>query len=227
MKKFFTVVPLQARPLGDRKGMLELTKYDAEINPNLHIEEKTRFPIFHLMVNSAYQGEQITLYALRMESKEKEENENTAYNLGLLQDELNQFQQKYGFECTLQIIALPKRQTPAVQAQYFLKLIELFENGDELHCCITYGEKPLPIVLFAALSYAALAREGFHVARICYGQKEFIAQKAFIYDVTALFSMHHLATDAVRFGINQPDEYIHAALNLLNPEKEKQEDTNE
>lgn len=219
MKKFFTVIPLQP------KGMLKKTAYDTKYCPTLAIDMDTCFPIIHLMISAAQKGEHIILYALRSESPLEEVNQNIGYNLSLLEGELDLIQQVFGFVCDLHVLTLPKIETPSAQSQYFLKLMELFQKDDELYCCITYGEKPMPIVLFTALSYASLTREGFHVARICYGQFEHIGQQvnSVLYDVTPLFSMHHLATDAVRFGIDNPDLYVKAALSLAMPERMKDE----
>lgn len=219
MKKFFTVVPLQL------KTTLHQTNYDTSHNPELALEDKTRFPIFHLMVNAMEKGEKAELYALRSISPHPESsyNDNIAHHLKSLREELQFFENKYQFTCDLRVITLPKIETPAVQAQYFLKLLNIFHPEDELYCCISYGEKPMPIVLFAALSYAAQARPGFEVERICYGQMDHDIKKAVLFDVTPLFTMHQMANDAMRYGIKEPDEFVFTALSLPMNEKEKED----
>lgn len=215
MKKFFTVVPLQPA------GTLKKVHYNAHHNPLLAMKEETSFPIFHLMKNADWQPEEEgLLYALVMESGDgSQANRNVAYNLELLKAELQAMEKAHHFRCQIRELRLPKLETSAVQAQYFLQLMDIFQEEDELHCCITYGEKPLPIVLFAALSYATQARDGFRVMRICYGQMDHDSKQAFLYDVTPLFSMYSLANDALRFGLEQPDAYVRAALNLAIPEE--------
>jgi len=217
MKKFFTVVPLQ--PIGG----LKLTHYDTSHNPDLALEDETRFPIFHLMVNALGKGEKAKLYALRTISPhpESSSNDNVAHHLESLREELKFFENKYQFTCELIEISLPKIETPAVQAQYFLKLINIFQPDDMLYCCISYGEKPMPIVLFAALSYAAQARPGFEVERICYGQFDHDVKKAILFDVTPLFTMHQMANDAMRYRIVEPDDFVRAALSLPMNKEEK------
>lgn len=218
MKKFFTVVPLQPA------GTLKKVHYSAHHSPSLAMEEETGFPIFHLIKNADWQPEEEgLLYALVMESGEgSQANRNVAHNLELLKEELQAMEKTHRFRCRLQELRLPKLETSAVQARYFLQLMEIFQPEDELLCCITYGEKPLPIVLFAALSYATQARAGFRVVRICYGQMDHDSKQAFLYDVTPLFSMYSLANDALRFGLEQPDAYVRAALNLAIPEGGKE-----
>ena len=67
-------------------------------------------------------------------------------------------------------------------------LLDKIGDNEILHACITFGTKPLPIILFMALNYAYKVRNNTDIETIVYGAKYWGDKK------TIFMMSHHYFT---------------------------------
>ena len=180
MKKFITTSPFQP------KGRLEKGFYQAADNQKLHYEKPTRFPIIPVIHGYAETGEQIEVLVILSDY------ENAKYNLTLLEEELNALCTEKNISYTLKTLEIPYDNTLDTQLALFQKLIDCTADNDTLYACITYGAKPMPMVITMGLNYAHRVHQNVSIDCIVYGAKDFNTNTMQIYDITSLLYMDEI-----------------------------------
>ncbi len=201
MKNFICTIPYQ-----DPKKTL----YSNPCNNNvLEYSEPARFPIHILIHNTVKSGEKIRITMIYPDY------ENCHNNYKLFIEELDKIKNDIGFEYEIDKISTPYSENIEDHLDLFGKLLDSIHDDDEIYADISYGSKPVPIIIFMVLTYAYKFRDGF-IENIIYSLVNFNKQNEFylgaLYDVTALFYMN--STINTMDETSNPEKFIKAMLEL-------------
>jgi len=207
LKKFICVVPQQP------SGSLKESVYEPVGNSKLQYGE-TRFPVIPLISAYAEQGEEIRVIVVMSDY------EHSRNNLQFLQEEFTKLQAEKGFTCSqgLEVITIPYLETLETHLTTFWGLIQRLEDDDRLYACITYGNKPVPLVEVMALKYAHGVRDNVSIDCVVYGllDRSVSPTRMRIFDVTALVQLDEIVQEILPLCSNQqirnPDQLIQELL---------------
>ena len=180
MKNFICTIPQQ--PKAKLEDIQYLNPCD---NPVLGFDGTTKFPIFVLILNTAKKGEKIRITAVRPDY------ENCHINFETFVNDLEKLKERIGFECEIDVVDTHYSERIDDHLDLFGKLIDTVQDQDEIYADISYGTKPIPIIVLMMLTYAYRFRGGI-IENIIYGQVDHnpAQKRGWLYDVTALFYMN-------------------------------------
>ena len=205
MKKFFTIIPLQM------SGQLDAYHYEPVGNSRLELEEsKISFPILTALNGYVQAGEEVRIIAVASDV------EATVENRRIFEEQLSALRERKGFLLPngVEYILNPDDERTAAHAALFQKLIGYAEDGDELFACMTYGTKPMSMVLTMAVQYAYRVKENASISCVVYGAVNRKIQSAKVYDVTALLQMDELVRVLAEARVPDPKQVIDRMLSL-------------
>lgn len=201
MKKYYLTISQQ--PKGDLKESLYSNPGG---NPALECRTSTHFPIIPVIANTADKNEKIRIYAVCPQ------HENTKINLDILRSELEKTKEEIGFEYELTIVDTPFSEMIGDHLALFGKLIETAENDDMIYADITFGTKPIPMILMMFMTYAYRFKENITIEKIVYGQFDHNTKTASVYDVSALFYMNMTINNMD--NVTDPIKFINLMLEM-------------
>ena len=179
MKKFFTIVPLQLK--------LKRYYYRPVGNERLDMKGETAFPILTVINGYLEPGEKSQLIVVLTDI------ESAHRNYAKFLDELQQLCERKGLvQPEIKEIIVPLDDSVNAQIDLFQKLIEYTEEGDELFACITYGDKPISMMVRMAVQYAYRVMRNTTIDCIVYGQRDWNADTAAVYDETGLVRLDEI-----------------------------------
>ena len=112
---------------------------------------------------------------------------------------------------TNKIIKVEAKSDQGIKANLQLveDLLAVIGDNEILHACITFGTKPLPIIIFMALNYIYKVKNNTDIETIVYGTRYSGDQSKFsIYDVTSLFYTNEIFMQLADSGIADPVEKV-------------------
>ena len=193
-KRFILSIPLQG------KGQLQEVIYDLDESCHFDFNLKTRFPIMPVLYNCCLEQDEIELVIIKFM------HDNTKMNLALFLEEFNRFLgERPGIAHTITYIEVSGDETKPAHKELFMKLIKCFHNDEMLYACITYGQKPTPVVLFMALVYAYRMMDGVEIGALVYGQRIFGTDKSRLFNVMSLFYINDVVTNISGLKSVSPD----------------------
>lgn len=178
-KKYYTTIPQQLVPDGLKRTVY---KNPGE-SPILNYGE-TRFPIVAVIANSVQPGEKIQIYGIRPDFK------NTLYWEKELRTELDALAKTNGFSYDIKIIETPQSEVVDNHLDLFQRLTATAEKEDRIYADITFGTKPIPILMLMFMNYAYKYRENTKIESVVYGSFNHESKESSLYDVSALFYMN-------------------------------------
>ena len=203
MKKFLFTVSQQ------KAGTLMPQVYQPVGNSALAYPEGTRFPIIPAVNAYAAEGEPFRVIAVTTDSGDERA------NLALFREELAALCARRGLPCPeVETVAAPTDNSMRAQMGTFRALIALLEGGDGLCGCVTYGTKPMAMILLLALRYGCRVRRDAVLDCLVYGQIDRSGGtgpadwQAYLYDETALVQMDEIVRRLADSGTARPDEII-------------------
>lgn len=208
MKKFITAIPLQI------PGNLEKMHYHEVGNSKLEMPEGmlTSFPIIPVITGYADVNEDIRILVI------VEDGDNARYNLKLFKKEIANLIETKGITCSrgVECIEIEANQEVGTQVENFQKIIEVMEEDDEIHACITYGTKAQTLALKLAIQYGYRIKRNASISCIVYGQIDRNEKpwKAYIYDETALMQLDEIVRLLAETKVEHPEEAIKSILSL-------------
>lgn len=202
MKNFIMTVPMQA------PANLHKTKYISMGGKELESEYETCYPVFTALDNTVDADEEIKLTLIVVD------HDNARSNLASFLDELKDFAETRSFTYKIQKLDTPYDESTDTHLELFGKVIDSIAPRDEITADITYGSKPMPMIISMALSYAKNNISGTDIQRIIYGRYDFVHNKAFVHDVTALFYMNSVVEKLGHTKAENPRNIIRTMLEL-------------
>ena len=181
MKKFLMV----ASQLSEHM----LMEYTYEPMDNSDLEYgPTHFPAIPLLNAYVEEGEEIQVITVTYDIPECHR------NLGVLEEEIKKVCADKAATYSIDSIEVPFDDSIGAILNVYQELIARVDDGDDLYADITYGSKPMPIVLTMALQYAYRMKDNVSIEGVVYGQVNHSSEEkdAKIYDVTALVQLDEI-----------------------------------
>lgn len=215
IKTFITVMPEQ--PMGS----LRETKYIAAEDERLFYDKEIRFPILTAINAYAKEDDEIKIIVITNEDLPQTEEYYNNYFIPAL-EEIKAEKNLKGLDVS-KIIKVEAEISQGIVSNLKVAKALLDKIGDNeiLHACITFGTKPLPIILFMALNYAYKVRNNTDIETIVYGAKYWGGKKDnvdYIYDVTSLFYTNEMFMNLANAGVEDPAGKVKALYNILDEE---------
>lgn len=183
--------------------MLAENVYEPADNPDLEYGP-THFPAIPLLNANTEEGESIQIVTVTYDIPECHR------NLTILESEIASVCEAKGVTYELDSIEVPFDDSIKAILGVYQQLINRMDDGDELFADITYGSKPMPIVLTMALQYAYRTLGNVSIEGVVYGQishhKETMDAK--IFDVTALVQLDEIVRLMADRGVTDPKAAI-------------------
>lgn len=205
IKTFITVISEQ------KPEYLKATRYTAPEDDKLFYDKEIKFPILSPINAYAKENDEIKIIAvINGENADAEENYKESFIPAL--EEIKAEKNLKGLD-TSKIIKVKAKSDQGIDAnlQLLESLLEVIGDNEILHACITYGTKPLPIILFMALNYAYKVRNNTDIETIVYATRYSGDKKTFsIYDVTSLFYTNEIFMNLANTGVEDPVEKVRA-----------------
>ena len=161
MKIVFSNLPM--------KRELNAFRYRTEGNITIEYDGEVIFPVNSVLARTMQRGEKVKVVLLSKEDIEG----NSAVNGGIFQKELNAINREIGAQIEYITIATPFVETRDIHERLLRDMVAKLEEKAEIIADVTYGPKPLPIIMFSVLNFA----EKFFAAdikNIVYGKVDFI-----------------------------------------------------
>ena len=205
LKKFFMVTPQQS------EGMLHKQHYATMDNSRLEYAGDTSFPVVPLVNGYADEGEEVQVVTLTYGKPS-----NCAQNLVRLKDELLELANNTGVRIGLESVDVPFDDSVGALIHSYQLLVDRIDDGDVLHACITFGSKPLSLMLTMALQYGYRIKGDVAIECVVYGQMDRSVEPAIarIYDLTALTKLDELVRVLADLRVTEPERALKMALDL-------------
>ena len=196
MKKFFMVTPQQL------PGNLNAVHYEPQGNSLLEYGDN-RFPIVPVINGYADEGETVKLITITYAY------DSCAGNLAALEQELRSLKEVRNIDCSIESVEVPADDSVPAALHVFQELVNRTEDDDVLHACITFGSKPMPLILVMAMQYAYRLKRNASIDCIVYGAIDFNDDKrAKIYDMTALVKLDEIVRVLADRNVENPESII-------------------
>ncbi len=195
MKIVFSNLPM--------KKELNAFKYVVDGNASIEYDGEVIFPVNSVLAKSMKKGEKVKVVLLSKVDIEG----NSAINAGIFQKELNEINRNIGADIEYVTLATPFEETRSVHEILLRDMVGKIEDNAEIIGDVTYGPKPLPIIMFAVMNFA----EKFFKAKIkniVYGKVDFVDDGSgtgktkpinpVLYDLTPLYYLNSV-TNAMEY----------------------------
>lgn len=170
---------------------------------------KTSFPILIPMSNTCSEGEKVKITVINT----NDPNGNGKKNYQKFLSQLEERAKIVGFSYQIKDIEVEFEENSAKQMKLFEDIIDTFEENDVIIGDITYGNKPSPIVLLMALSYADRFCKNTFVDMLVYGGVSHgEVENCFISDVTSLFYMNSIIN---RLSFMEPSDPLSTIKKMI------------
>lgn len=205
IKTFITVIS------ENKPEYLKPTRYIAPEDEKLFYDKEIKFPILAAINAYAEEKDDIKIIAII-----NEENQYTIENFNQsFIPALEEIKAEKNLKCldTDKIIKVEAKSDQGINANLQLveDLLAVIGDNEILHACITFGTKPLPIIIFMALNYIYKVKNNTDIETIIYGTRYSGDQSKFsIYDVTSLFYTNEIFMQLADSGIADPVEKVKA-----------------
>lgn len=207
MKKYYTTISQQP------EKSLKLIQYqNPGASPVLNYGE-THFPIIPLLANTAEPGEALKIIAV------KPQYATTDHCFDILKQELETIREKIGFRYELEIIETPQSEVIDNHLELFRRLVDSTADGDRIYADITFGTKPIPMVMLMFMNFAYRCRQDAEIEQIVYGAFNHEENTASLYDVTALFYMNSVVNQFETGQISDPAAVIRKLIDMERSEE--------
>ncbi len=182
MKKIvFCNVPMKAE--------LDVMKYTGTGNVNSKYKKPVIFPINAILAENIQKNDKIKVILLRTHHFG-----NKGKNSGLFMEELDAINVEICAKITYETLDSDFVETKDNHEQRLKAMLNKIETGSQIFSDITYGPKPLPMILMCVLSFAEKFLQ-CDIKNIVYGKVNFVDGKAEnpeLYDITSLYYLNNL-----------------------------------
>ena len=153
------------------------------------------FPINAVLSEKLKKDDDVKVVLLKTVS----EKGNSGVNAGIFQQELDEINSKIGAKITYETIDSDFVETKKNHEKRLRAMLSKIEEGAEIFVDITFGPKPLPMVMMCVLNFAEKFFDA-DVKKIVYGKVDFVKHedgKSYpenpeLYDVTSLYYLNNL-----------------------------------
>lgn len=171
------------------KSELTAMKYTGTGNVNSKYDKPVIFPVNAVLAENIQTDDEVKVILLQTHSIGY-----NGKNSGLFMDELDAINEEIGAKITCEMLDSGFIETKDTHAQRLNAMLDKVEEGSQIFCDITYGPKPLPMILMCVLSFAEKFLQ-CDIKNIVYGKVNFVDGKAEnpeLYDITSLYYLNNL-----------------------------------
>ena len=165
-------------------------------NTNCNYSKEVMFPINAILAESLKKNDDVRVILLRTLDKA----DNSGKNSGLFMQELDAINSEIGAKISYETLDSEFKETKDIHEKRLQNMLDKIEEHTEIYADITYGPKPLPMILMCVLSFA----EKFlncDVKSVVYGKVDFDDNNKpcnpELYDVTSLYYLNNLTSSMV------------------------------
>ena len=165
-------------------------------NTNINYSKEVMFPINAILAESLKKDDEVRVILLRTQDKAG----NSGRNSGLFMQELDEINSEIGAKISYETLDSEFKETKDINEKRLQDMLDKIEEHTEIYADITYGPKPLPMILMCVLSFA----EKFlncDVKSVVYGKVDFDDNNKpcnpELYDVTSLYYLNNLTSSMV------------------------------
>lgn len=194
------------------KSNLKAMIYEGTGNVNSHYDKPVFYPINAVLADTLSKQDELKVILLTTENS----TENNQKNSGLFIQELDSINSKIGAKISYKILESEFKETKNNHELRLKQMIDTIEDGTQLFADITFGPKPLPMILMCAFSFA----EKFlncDVKSIIYGKVNFIDENISnpeLFDVTSLYYMNNLTNSMIAKNGNEARKMLEDFFSL-------------
>ncbi len=203
MKRIFiTTISLQSK-----KG-LEKVIYEPVGFEFSKEERRTSFPIIPVLAENMERKEEIEIIAIRIK------NADTADNYKEFVKEVSELGLE---EDCIHVLEVPEKQDIRTQVQLLIHLIDLVPNHSTINACVTFGTKPISIIITYALNFITKLLSDVDVDGIYYGEivRENNVVKGYkIYNLIGLLLLGNIIEQIDALEFDNPKESLKRLLDL-------------
>ena len=189
MKIVFSDLPM--------KKELHSLNYKVDGNKTIEYEGKVVFPVNAVLAKTMQKGEKVKIVLL----SKKDIEGNSKNNEVKFKEELSEINRNIGADIEYVPLETPFVETRDVHETLFRKMIATLEEKAEIIGDVTYGPKPLPIIMFAVMNFAEKFFKA-NIRNIIYGKVDFVDDGSgtvktkpinpIIFDLTPLYYLNNL-----------------------------------
>lgn len=170
-------------------------RYPVDGNKTIEYDGEVIFPINGVLARIMNGQDDVKVVLLL---KDSDGNNNEA-NVQKFKTELETINLGIGAKISYKIIQTPFEETRKTHEYLYREMIGQLEKGAELIVDITYGPKPLPIIMFSVMNFAERFF-GCEIQNIVYGKVDFVSSSKIpvnpvIYDLTPLYTLNGLMNE--------------------------------
>ena len=209
MKIVFSDLPM--------KKELHSFNYKVDGNKTIEYDGEVVFPVNSVLAKTMKKGEKVKVVILAKEDIEG----NSKVNYEKFVGELSEINKNIGAEIEYVSITTEFKETRDIHEGIFRNMVATLEEKAEIIGDVTYGPKPLPIIMFAVMNFA----EKFFKAKIkniVYGKVDFVDDGSgtgktkpinpVLYDLTPLYYLNNV-TNSMEY--KSSDDAVKALDTLL------------
>lgn len=164
-------------------------------NANCAYGGKVVFPINAVLAEKVKKDDNVKVVLLKTVT----EKGNSGKNAGLFQQELDEINARIGAKITYETIDTDFVETKQNHEKRLRDMLSKIEQESEVYADITFGQKPLPMVLMCVLTFAEKFFDA-DVRKVVYGKVDFVKyddgksypENPELYDVTSLYYLNNL-----------------------------------
>ena len=176
-------------PMKDQSEVYAM-HYKVAGNSTIEYEGAVRFPVNAVLARTLKEADEVKIVLL----KKDDERGNGDKNIELFKAELNAINNKIGADSAYKVIETPFDETNGIQEKLYRAMVGELEDDAQIMGDITYGPKPLPMVMLSVFRFAEKFF-GADIKNIIYGKVNFITGESMprnpvIYDITALYYLN-------------------------------------
>lgn len=165
-------------------------------NTNCNYSKPVMFAINAVLAETLKKDDEVRVVLLRTLDKAS----NSGKNSGLFMQELDSINSEIGAKISYETLESEFKETKDIHETRLKEILDKIEENTEIYADITYGPKPLPMILMCVISFA----EKFlncEVKSVVYGKVDFDDNdkpcNPELYDVTSLYYLNNLTNSMV------------------------------
>ena len=178
------------------KKSMNAMVYAGTGNTNCNYSKEVMFPINAILAESLKKNDDVRVILLRTLDKAG----NSGKNSGLFMQELDAINSEIGAKISYETLDSEFKETKDIHEKRLQNMLDKIEEHTEIYADITYGPKPLPMILMCVLSFAEKFLN-FVVKSVVYGKVDFDDNNKpcnpELYDVTSLYYLNNLTSSMV------------------------------
>ncbi len=195
-----------------------LCHYEAKDSRELQVDHPVRFPLLLLLEAYAKPEDEVRL-VLTYNSEEDRE------VIEALREDVRELQRTVGFRCNVdspedfRLVEQAFEQHLTYQKKLFVRLLDEFDDVDEIYADISFGNKPTPIIVTRLLDYFQRTRP-LRVGHIIYANvflheaEEGETATGYVYDVTGLIRLSNIIQLVAASGTDTPDDMLRQLIEM-------------